>query len=197
MPENLLGLLEMRRSVSPMLLAEPGPTAGERTRLLEVAARVPDHGALVPWRFIVVEGEARARLARRLADACLAAADATDEGAREQAQRTQQKLGVLFGQPPLVVIVVMRPNPDSHIPVWEQELSAGAACMNLITAATAFGFSANWLTGWTASQPAARTVLGLSEDEKVAGIIPIGTPRERPPERPRPDLAAIVTTWAA
>ena len=107
------------------------------------------------------------------------------------------KLRALFGQPPLVIVVVMRPDPAASIPAWEQQLSAGAACMNLMTAATALGFGANWLTGWTAAHPAARAVLGLAEGEGVAGIIPVGTASEPPPERPRPDLTRLVTTWAA
>jgi nitroreductase len=182
--------------VSALHLADPRPSAHELRRMLTIAARVPDHGALAPWRFILVEGAARETPANRLADACLAAADQNEKGANEQALRTAQNLRVLFGHPPLVVVVVSRPDPASRIPVWEQTLSAGAACMNLITAATALGYGANWLTGWAATHPAARPVLGLSEAEGVVGIIPIGTATERPPERPRPDLGAIVSAWA-
>lgn len=159
--------------------------------MLTIAARVPDHGALAPWRFVLVEGEARRALAVRLGDACMAAGP-DDEAAR----RVGQKLSILFGNPPLVVLVVSRPDPAASIPVWEQALSAGAACMNLITAATALGYGANWLTGWAASHPAARPVLGLAEGETLAGIVPIGTCAEPSPDRPRPDLSRIVTAWA-
>lgn len=160
--------------------------------MLTIAARVPDHGGLTPWRFILVEGVARETLAARLGEACLEAAGPDNDGAR----RVVQKLSVLFGHPPLVVLVVSRPNPAASIPVWEQTLSAGAACMNLITAATALGFGANWLTGWAATHPAARPVIGLAEGETLAGIIPIGRVDEPSPERTRPDLSRIVSAWA-
>ncbi|XYD11810.1 nitroreductase (plasmid) [Methylobacterium sp. NMS12] len=190
-----LDRLENRRSVNPMHLIEPGPTPGQRHRILSLAARVPDHGAIVPWRFIVIEGDARSRIAQRLGETCVAAAAPNDVHAVAQAQNTARKFDILFGRPPLIVIVVMRPDPAASIPVWEQELSAGAACMNLITAVTAFGFEANWLTGWVAVHSGARAVLGLTDGEAIAGIVPIGTATERPPDRPRPDLARIVTDW--
>lgn len=194
--DALVRLLEGRRSVGALRLTQPGPSPDELRRMLAIAARVPDHGALVPWRFMPVEGKAREALAERLAGACLnAAEEGGDAEAREQAPRTVGKLKVLFGRPPLVVVVVMRPDPASRIPVWEQTLSAGAACMNLLTAATALGYGANWLSGWAATHPAARPVLGLAASESVAGIIPIGTTAERSPERPRPDIEAIVSAW--
>lgn len=189
---DLAALLERRRSTGAMRLSEPGPTPHELHRMLTIAARVPDHGSLSPWRFVLVEGEARRALADRLGEACMAATGQTDEAAR----RIVQKLGMLFGHPPLVVLVVSRPDPTATIPVWEQTLSAGAACMNLITAATALGFGANWLTGWAASNPAARPVLGLADGETLAGIVPIGTSSEPVPDRPRPELSRIVTAWA-
>jgi nitroreductase len=194
---DLARLLEERRSVGALRLGAPGPSPHELRRMLTIASRVPDHGALAPWRFVLVDGEARERLSQRLADACLAASvSSAGEGASdEQALRTVQKLKTLFVHPPLIVVVVSRPDHASRIRVWEQALSAGAACMNLITAATAFGYGANWLTGWTATHPAAHAVLGLGEGETVAGIIPIGTAMERPPERPRPNLDSVVTAW--
>lgn len=188
---GVLDRLEMRRSVPAARLVAPGPSASELRRILTVASRVPDHGGLAPWRFVVVEKDARAALAERLAGACLAAAGEGDE----HATRTAGKLRALFGQPPLVVVVVSCPRPGAKIPAGEQVLSAGAACMNLVTAATALGFGANWLTGWAATHPAARPILGLAEGESVAGVIPVGTAAEAPPDRPRPDLLAIVSTW--
>lgn len=184
-------LMMQRRSVPAMRLAAPGPTPAQRDMLLTIAARVPDHGALNPWRFIVAEGVARTALAERLATACVVSA--ADAAAKEQAEKTAQKLRMLFGQPPLVVIVVARPDATAKIPVQEQILSAGAACMNLINAATALGFGANWLTGWASTHPAARPILGLRDGESVAGVIPIGTAMETPTDRPRPALASIVT----
>ena len=186
--------LETRRSVSAGLLGEPGPDAHALRRMLAIAARVPDHGGLVPWRFVIVESDARKALATRLGEACMAAAEDND-AAREQAQKTTQKIDRLFGQPPLVVVVVSRPDRTASIPVWEQTLSAGAACMNLMNAAAALGYSANWLSGWVAAHPAARPVLGLGDGETIAGIIPIGTPTELVPDRPRPDLSKIVSVW--
>ena len=193
--DELGALLEARRSVSAGRLVAPGPTAHELRRILLIASRVPDHGALAPWRFILVESERRAILAERLGEACIASAGA-DAQAQEQARRTAQKLGLLFGNPPLVVIVVSRIQPAASIPVGEQMLSVGAACMNLISAATIFGYSANWLTGWAASHPAARPILGLADGETIAGVIPVGTAAEPPPERARPDLSQIVSSWA-
>lgn len=184
-------LLLHRRSVPAMRLAAPGPSAAQQDVLLTIAARVPDHGALTPWRFIVAEGAARTRLAEQLAAACTASA--ADAAAKEQAEKTAQKLRVLFGHPPLVVIVVARAEANAKIPVLEQTLSAGAACMNLINAATALGFGANWLTGWAAAHPAARPLLGLQDGESIAGIIPVGTAMETPADRPRPAPASIVT----
>lgn len=184
-------LMAKRRSVPAMRLVEPGPTPVQRDAILTVAARVPDHGALTPWRFVVVEGDARTLLAERLAAACLASA--TNADAREQAEKTAQKLRFLFGKPPLLVIVVARPDSSAKIPVQEQILSAGAACMNLIMAATALGYGANWLTGWAAADPAARPIIGLQDGESVAGVIPVGTATETPADRPRPPLSALVT----
>ncbi len=193
---DAVAVLENRRSVSAARLAEPGPDAKTLQTLLTIAARVPDHGALVPWRFIVVEGSARARLTAQLQTACTAAAG-DDVDAKAQAEKTVEKIGRLFGVPPLVVIVVSRPDARAKILVFEQVLSAGAVCMNLMAAASGLGFASNWLTGWTATASGARNVLGLQDGETIAGIIPIGTPMDVPPDRPRPDLAQIVTRWGA
>ena len=191
---DTVAVLESRRSVGAAWLGAPGPDALALETLLTIAARVPDHGALVPWRFIAVEGDARAQLVQRLQAACIAAVGGSGN-AGAQAAKTVEKIGRLFGCPPLVVIVVSRPDPHAKIPVFEQVLSAGAVCMNLMTAAAGMGFASNWLTGWTATDPAARPVLGLQDGETVAGIIPIGTPSETPPDRPRPDLSQVVTQW--
>ena len=196
-PDNAaLTTLKTRRSVGAAALIEPAPTPHEIRQMLTIAARVPDHGGLVPWRFLLVEHDNRGKLAEALIDAHAAAAT-TDDGAREQVPRVAQKLRVLFGQPPLVVLVISRPDPASHIAVSEQLASAGAVCMNLMNAAGTLGYASNWLTGWTASHPAARPVLGLADGETVVGIIPIGTAREQPADRPRPDLSQIVSSWVA
>jgi nitroreductase len=139
-----------------------------------------------------VQGDARRSLAAALAKAyaaCNAAQPA--EQVRKMAARIEQ----VYSTPPLIVFVVSSTDPQSRIPEWEQILSAGAACMNLLTAAAALGFSANWLTGWAAYNPEGRGLIGLGEHERIAGFIPIGTSRETPVDRFRPDLDTVVTAW--
>jgi nitroreductase len=189
---DMLWRLETRRSVAPLALHSPGPTAEQLHRLLTIAARVPDHGTLVPWRFITVQGEARRQLAASLAQLYLAASPAPDS---EQARKTAARIEAVYAAPPVIVLVVSCPNAASQIPEWEQVLSAGAACMNLLSAASAMGFAANWLTGWAAYSSEARALMGLADTERLAGFIPIGTCTERPPERPRPALDAVVASW--
>jgi nitroreductase len=200
-PADALGLLETRRSVDPDFLAAPGPDPMQVQRLLTIAARVPDHGALEPWRFIVFEGAARQAASAQLAEAYQAALQTDLAGlARdnpEKAQRTLAKMPTLLSRAPVVVVVVSRADPQARKPEWEQVLSVGAACMNLITAAMAMGFAADWLTGWPAYDARARAILGVTQNEKVAGIIHIGTATRPAPERRRPDLATITTRWGA
>jgi nitroreductase len=191
---QFLDILERRRSVTPLRLAEPGPNAHELRRLLAIALRVPDHGALKPWRLIVVQGTAREDLANKLAAAFLAS-DARRQSAG--ADLATRKIRTMLTSAPLVVIVVSGADPATHIPEWEQVLSAGAVCMNLMNAISALGYGAIWLSGWAAYDPAALKILGVAPGEKVAGIIPIGTPTERPQDRPRPALNEFVTAWGA
>jgi nitroreductase len=190
---DLLHRLEIRRSVKPAALGEPGPNPDELRRLLTVASRVPDHGALVPWRFIVFQGDARQAASAQLA----AAYSGQHPDLSEQTVATLAKLSRLFAQAPLVVAVVSRADPNARKPEWEQVLTAGAVCMNLITAATAVGYASVWLTGWAAYNVDALAALGVRVEEKVAGFIHIGTAKERPPDRSRPDLGALVTEWTA
>jgi len=189
-----ISVLEARRSVHPTFLGAPGPDAAALRRLVTIGARVPDHGALCPWRFIIVEGDAQWDLSRRLS--ALFDAQNSDKPADLRANAAR-KFETMFAKAPVVVIVVSRADAAARIPEWEQVLSAGAVCMNLMLAATALGYGANWLTGWAAYDRGALDLIGLGPNEKVAGIIPIGTVRERPPERPRPSLSAIMTSWAA
>jgi nitroreductase len=190
---NLLHCLETRRSVKPAGLSEPGPNPDELRRLLTVASRVPDHGALVPWRFILFQGDARQAACAQLA----AAYSAQHPDLSEQTVGTLAKLSRLFAQAPLVIAVVSRADPNARKPEWEQVLSAGAVCMNLITAATALGYASVWLTGWAAYNVEALAALGVRAEEKVAGFIHIGTAKERLPDRSRPDLDDLVTEWTA
>jgi nitroreductase len=188
---NLLCLLESRRSVKPVDLGEPGPTADELRRILTVACRVPDHGVLVPWRFILFQGEARQAASTRLA--ALYAAQNPDLS--ERTLGMLRKLSRLFTHAPLVVAVVSRADPKARKPEWEQVLTVGAVCMNLIAATTALGYASVWLTGWVAYDAEALRTLGVRPEEKIAGLVHIGSARERPPDRRRPSLDDLVTSW--
>ncbi|MEQ1617861.1 MAG: nitroreductase [Terricaulis sp.] len=169
-----LALVALRRSTKVVHLAPPGPDAEQLDALLRIAARVPDHGKLGPWRFIVIEGDGRDRAGSALASV---AADAASAAIAQQA----------FLRAPLCVIVVSTAAPHPKIPEWEQQLSAGAACQNLLLGASAMGFGACWLTGWACYDARACTALGLHEHERIAGFIHIGTPTETPSERVRAD----------
>lgn len=192
--EAALRMLETRRSVGNMFLAAPGPNADELERMLTIAARVPDHGRLEPWRFLLFEGEARGEVGRLLSEAYRADHHFWEP---EKLEKFAGAVGRLFGYAPLVVLVVSKPDVFAKVPVREQEASAAAVCMNLLNAAHAYGFGATWLTGWSADSPAAGKVYGLEDGEKVIGIVHIGTPTEHPAERPRPDLGRIAKRWVA
>lgn len=182
-------LLSSRRSVKPADLAEPAPTAAEIDRLLTVAARVPDHGKLVPWRFLVFEGAARDTAGKALA--AVFAADHPDADAERLAiERTR------LSRAPLVIAVISRAQPHPKIPEWEQVLSAGAAAMNLVTAAHALGFAANWITEWYAYDRRVLDHFGLAAEERIAGFIHIGTATKPPEERERPQLSTIVSRFS-
>jgi len=182
-PETL-AFLARRRSASAMGLTEPAPSDAELATLLRLAARVPDHGKLAPWRFVVLKGEAKRRFVAGLE------AIAAD---RPDAEKLKAKLGKIKA-PPLTVAVISRVRPG-EIPEWEQRLSAGAVCMTLIVAAQAMGYGANWITDWYAYDEAALRLLGLREGEQVAGYVHLGTSAEAPLERVRPDVSAIVEAW--
>jgi nitroreductase len=180
----VLDFLARRRSASALTLRAPAPSADELTTLLGLAARAPDHGKLSPWRFVILQGEAKAAFVAGLE---AIAADRPDAG------KAIAKLGKIR-VPPLTVAVISR-HSEGEIPEWEQRLSAGAVCTILIIAAQAMGYGANWITDWYAYDAAAQTLLGLGDGEKVAGFVHIGTPAEDPLERVRPDMAAVVSAW--
>ncbi|MEH6836233.1 MULTISPECIES: nitroreductase family protein [Falsihalocynthiibacter] len=175
-----------RRSRPAKTLTFPIPSAQDLHPILTAAARTPDHGKLEPWRFIVLADAALPRLAE-LTDQRGAALGLDDEKrAKSKAQ---------FANAGLVVAVVSSPKSSEKVPYLEQVYSAGAVCLALVNAALASGWGANWLTGWMAYDPEILTEgLGLGEGETVAGFIHLGTETSTPPDRPRPDLAAI-TTW--
>ncbi|MEM8987032.1 MAG: nitroreductase [Pseudomonadota bacterium] len=183
-----LALLARRRSLTAKDMAEPGPTPAQRDQLLALAARVPDHGKLSPWRFIVFEGAARADFGDVLAEAFQAGnPDANPELVEYERNR--------FLRAPLVVAVTSNVTTPHKIPEWEQILSAGAACQTLLVAANAMGFAAQWLTEWYAFDDRIGEKLGLGENERVAGYIYIGAANAAPMERARPDLTKIVSAW--
>ena len=189
MSTDVLSFLLKRRSVKPMQMSAPGPDASQLEQILTAAARVPDHKKLVPWRFIVFAGDARARFGDALAVACQAEEKEPPSAMRLDTERRR------FVDVPLVVGVVSRVTPMTGAPEWEQILSAGAACMNLCLAANSFGYASNWLTGWYAYSPGIRTHLALADNERIAGFVYIGTAQEAVPDRERPDLARIVTRY--
>jgi nitroreductase len=186
-PETL-DLLLRRRSTSAKTMAGPGPDAEELRRILSAAARVPDHGKLFPWRFLVIEGDARASLGEALEQALIA----RNAGVSESLKRFERNR---FLRAPVIVTVISSLKTEKPIPEWEQRLSAGAVCQNVLVAAAAAGFGANWLTEWCAYDEIVTGKLGLGEGEKVAGFIYIGTATAPLEERPRPVLDDIVSNW--
>jgi nitroreductase len=182
-------LLKRRRSLKPHEMTGPGPSPGELQTLLTIASRVPDHGKLAPWRFIVFEGAARERAGRIGLEIKLAENPALDEVSRA-AELAR------FAQAPLVVAVVSRAAPHKKIPEWEQQLSAGAACMNLEIAAGALGYASCWLSEWCAYDRRFAVAIGLADHERIAGFIHIGRPKVEAEDRPRPALVDIVTVFA-
>ncbi|MFA5951728.1 MAG: nitroreductase [Hyphomicrobium sp.] len=189
MNDAMLTALAARRSVKPDMLTEPAPSAAQLEAILTIAARVPDHKKLVPWRFVVFEGEARSRAGTVFAEACVAEEKEPPSHVRLDLERNR------FLRAPLVVAVVSRVVPRPGAPEWEQVLSAGAATMNLCLAANAMGFGTSWVTEWIAYSATVRTAFGLAESERIAGFVYIGTAKEKPQDRDRPDLASIVTRW--
>ena len=189
MREALAAYLRARRTIPAAQIGEPAPSRDILREMLTIAARVPDHGKLAPWRFILYDRAAREAAVEGLRRI---AGQAGDE--REGQLRVEKAQG--FAEAPLVVGVVSAPVADHpKIPLWEQQLSAGAVCLNLLHAARAYGFSGQWLTGWYAYDEAARRWLGLKAGERVAGFLHIGTPTMPPAERERPDIDAITTEW--
>jgi nitroreductase len=181
-----LDLLLTRRSGSAKAMTEPGPNKKQLAQILQAGARAPDHGKLFPWRFILFEGKARARAGDIFA--------AVMEAEGERAKQVEEERG-RFLRAPVVIGVISCARELHKVPVWEQELSAGAVCQNILIAATALGFVGNWLTEWYAFHPVVKERLGLKSGERVAGFLYIGTAKDELEERPRPDMDKIVTSF--
>ena len=186
--ESTLDMLRRRRSTPADFLTGPGPEADQIADILAIAARVPDHRRVTPFRFIVFEGAARAQFGAKLKSAFLAEnPDADEAKADYEANR--------FLRAPVVVAVVSKIDAQHRTPEWEQLLCAGAVCHNMLLAASAHGFAAQWLTEWYAYDRNVGAALQLDENERIAGFVYIGTAKEDPKERGRPDLAEITSRW--
>jgi nitroreductase len=185
---SILSLLETRRSGKPRDMARSGPSAAEMERILKIAARTPDHGKLFPWRFVTVAAEQRDSLAALLQQALVEHDPEATEAHREKEQEFAHYAGAL-------VVLVSAPLHGHKIPVWEQELSCGAAGMNLLIAAHAMGYVGGWLTGWRAYNERVRAAF-CGPRERIAGFIFIGKPGRALEERPRAPLSTVVRPWA-
>ncbi len=185
---TLLNYLKTRRSGRPRDMIEPGPDEAQLAEIIEIAARTPDHGKLFPWRFVIVPKARRDNFAELLRQAFEGDAPINDERKLEAVERIAR-------QAPALVVVMSTPIASHKVPVWEQELSAGAACMNMLHGAHAFGFVGGWISGWPAYSEHVRNAFGGSH-ERIAGLMFIGTPSFPLEERPRPVASMISTVWS-
>jgi len=183
---SLPAFFATRRSGKPRDMVAPGPDAAQLRHILSAAMRVPDHGKLAPWRFVVVAPDQRDALVELLQRAYV-------EGRPEPGRQELASIEEFARQAPALVVVISCPDPASKIPVWEQEMSAGAACMNLLAAAHAEGFVGGWLTGWAAYSDTVRAA--FASQGRIAGFLFLGTPGRELQERPRPDYDAVVSAW--
>ncbi len=188
MATSVIDHLLTRNSAPIPELKEPAPTDSQIKTMLTAASRVPDHGRLAPWRFILYRGDARVEVGEKLAELAEKREGPLTEG------RRQQEL-TRFSRAPLVVGVISSPKDNAKIPQWEMLLSGGAAAMNLIHAANALGFGANWITNWYSDVAEGRALLGLAPDERVVGFVHIGTYSGQPFERPRPDVSTLYADY--
>jgi nitroreductase len=183
-----LSLLSTRRSASVKSMGEPGPTSEQIEQLLRIAVRVPDHGKLQPWRFIQFEGVAREKFGKELAKRW-------KELHPDASEESLNHWRGFFLRAPVVLALISRAAPHPKIPVWEQQLSAGAVGQNILLAATALGLGCQWNTDWGAYDPEIAKLLKLEPHERVAGFFYLGTPRETIEDRPRPDPQTLLTRW--
>lgn len=184
-----LSLLRTRRSGRPRDMVEPGPDEAQLREIVTIAARTPDHGKLAPWRFVHVPKGARPYFAALLHRTYRIR---SPEPTRPELEAVDR----LANQAPTLIVALSRPIRDSKIPIWEQELSCGAACMNLLHAAHASGFTGGWITGWPVYSDEVRQAFAKGPDERIAGLLYLGTPAHPLEERPRPALDYILSDWA-
>jgi nitroreductase len=189
MSSDIIAFLSTRKSIPIKEMTEPGPSDDEIETMLRIASRVPDHGKLAPWRFILYRGDARLEAGRRLAEL----AEQLEGPLTET--RQQQEL-TRFSRAPLVIGVVSVPKPHPKIPEWEKFLSGGAAAMNLCLAANALGYAANWISNWYSDNAEGRRLLGLKPEERVIGFVHIGSHKGEVVDRARPALTEIVSDYA-
>ena len=182
-------VIALRRSAGKRTLSEPGPNPAELDQLLAAAMRVPDHRRLTPWRFIVFEGDSRHQFNTA----------ATEIQRSEDPSASEQMLAdtaCYFSRAPVVIAVISSPDTAHKTPVWEQELSAGALCQNLLLAANASGWAGCWLSEWISFSDGINQLLGLAPTERLAGYIYLGTATMHPQERMRPDPASRISRWS-
>ena len=185
---DVRAFLAKRRSASKRALSAPGPNTQELDEILCVAARVPDHRKLGPWRFIVFEDDARAGFGDKIVNVFKAKTpNATEKQIEEERSR--------FLRAPVVIVVVSSPVEDGRTPIWEQELSSGAVCYNLLLAANASGFAGAWLSEWIAFDRDIARHMGLEGHERISGIMYLGTSEIDQPERPRPNVPERIQRW--
>ena len=184
---SLLAYLPTRRSGKPRDLGAPGPDMTQLREMVQIAARTPDHGKLAPWRFVIVPDDKRDTLADLLKQSYLAE--------KPEAGRLEIEAMVQFAhQAPALIVALSSPKAQSKVPLWEQELSVGAAIMNLLHATHAMGFAGGWLTAWPSYNDDVRDAFGTAE-ERIAGFVFIGTPTRPLEERPRPELDDVLSVW--
>jgi len=183
-----LTFLKTRKSGSAKALGLPGPNPGQISEILDIAVRVPDHGKLNPWRFVLFEGQTRADIGNAFA----ARWKVLHPEHGEESMTFQRGL---FMRAPVLIVVVSTAAPHAKIPEWEQLMSSAAVCYNMVLAATAMGFDAQWQTDWVAYDPEAMAAMGLKGTERVSGIVYIGTTNAALEDRPRPDPQALLTRW--
>lgn len=184
-----IDLLLSRRSVSATMLGDPGPSEDDLQKILSAAVRVPDHGKIGPWRLQVIRKEGQRKLGALYVELVK---KKNPEAAEKQIEMERNRPQYA----PILVCVTAKLNPEHKIPIVEQRLSGGALCCNLINAAHALGYGANWVTGWPAYDAEVKKALGHSADTDIIGFIYLGTPKEKPAERPRPTLGDIVSEWS-